>query len=146
MNFDDYQRQAMTTNLRPRVFTEPQVRAMLDYAFSDDFHGQDIEGLIDESLDQHTTKLNVLIYPLLGLLEEAGELAGKVKKTIRDDGGIITPEKLDALVYESGDAQWYISAIADALGFKLSDVAMWNLVKLADRAQRGVLQGSGDNR
>jgi len=146
MKFDDYQDQAMTTNLRPRVYTEQQVRAMLDYAFNDDFHGQDIDGLIEESLEQHASSLNSIIYPLLGLLEEAGELAGKVKKTIRDDEGVITEEKAGAMILEAGDAQWYISAIADALGHRLSYVAQANLDKLADRAKRGVLRGSGDHR
>lgn len=144
MNFDDYQDQAMTTNLRPRVYTEQQVMEIAGQAYDAGY--AQLDWSILEALDDAATPLNVLIYPLLGLLEEAGELAGKVKKTIRDDEGIITEEKALALKLETGDAQWYIAAIADALGHALSHVAEANLDKLADRAQRGVLRGSGDFR
>lgn len=82
-----------------------------------------------------------LIYPALGLVNEAGEYAGKVKKILRGD-----TNTTEAAAAELGDVLWYLAACAEALGVDLSDVAQQNLDKLADRAARGVLKGSGDNR
>ena len=82
-----------------------------------------------------------LIYPALGLVNEAGEYAGKVKKILRGD-----TNTTKAAAAELGDVLWYLAACAEALGVDLADVAQQNLDKLADRAARGVLKGSGDNR
>lgn len=82
-----------------------------------------------------------LIYPALGLVNEAGEYAGKVKKILRGD-----TNTTEAAAAELGDVLWYLAACAEALGVDLADVAHQNLTKLADRAARGVLKGSGDNR
>lgn len=84
------------------------------------------------------------LYPILGLCSEAGEVAGKVKKWIRDGGDYI--ELYDDLAKELGDVLWYISVTASDLGYNLSDIAQININKLSDRALRGKLQGSGDNR
>lgn len=86
-----------------------------------------------------------LVYVALGI-GEAGELQGKVKKIMRDDKGVVTPEKKQAILDELGDVLWYAARIADELGVGLEDVAAANVAKLADRKERGVLQGSGDNR
>lgn len=80
-------------------------------------------------------------YTALGLASEAGEFAGKVKKWIRD--GRIDDQ---AAAAELGDVLWYVAAAADALGYDLSEIAEGVLTKLADRKERGVIQGSGDNR
>lgn len=85
-------------------------------------------------------------YPALGLCGEAGEVAEKVKKAIRDDGGRISEAKRDDLKKELGDVLWYVSALARDLGWNLSDVAQGNIDKLESRAARGRLGGSGDNR
>ena len=87
-----------------------------------------------------------MIYPTLGLAGEAGEVAEKVKKVIRDKGGIFDNETRAAISKELGDVLWYVAQIASELDLDLSNVAQNNLDKLADRAQRGQLQGSGDNR
>jgi NTP pyrophosphatase (non-canonical NTP hydrolase) len=58
----------------------------------------------------------------------------------------IAPEDLRALALELGDVLWYVSVLAGELGFDLQEVAKMNLQKLRDRRERGVLQGSGDNR
>lgn len=86
-----------------------------------------------------------LLYCALGL-GEAGEVQGKAKKVLRDDDGVLTPEKREAMAAELGDLLWYAAQLASELDVSLSDVAQANLDKLADRASRGVLQGSGDNR
>lgn len=87
-----------------------------------------------------------VIYPALGLCGETGEVAEKVKKSIRDEGGFMSESRRDELGKELGDVLWYLSNLASDLGFNLGDIALSNLEKLASRAERGTLQGSGDNR
>ena len=85
-------------------------------------------------------------YTALGLVSEAGEVAGKVKKMIRDNDGVLDQPTREKLMDEYSDVLWYVSEGARALGYSLEAVAAHNLNKLADRKKRGVLQGSGDNR
>ncbi len=87
-----------------------------------------------------------LVYPALGLCGEAGEVAEKVKKAIRDDGGILTPERREALAAELGDVLWYVAQVATEAELDLDAVATANLEKLRSRQERAVLQGSGDRR
>jgi NTP pyrophosphatase (non-canonical NTP hydrolase) len=108
-----------------------------------------------------------LAYVALKLNGEAGEFAEHVGKAMRDDGfikpisedgceqlmapsgffaGELTPERHTLLVKEIGDQLWYLSAACNELGISLSEAALTNLRKLADRAERGKLQGSGDER
>jgi len=89
---------------------------------------------------------NAINYPILGLLGEAGELANKYKKVLRDDNGELSEEKREALIDELGDVLWYTGALADDLGVTLGEVAYRNYKKLKSRRERGKLQGSGDNR
>lgn len=87
-----------------------------------------------------------LSYVGLGLAGEAGEVAGKIKKIARDDDGLIGDTARAKLADELGDVLWYAAQMATQLGLLLEDIARGNLAKLEDRANRGVLQGSGDNR
>jgi NTP pyrophosphatase (non-canonical NTP hydrolase) len=87
-----------------------------------------------------------LTYPALGLCGEAGEAAEKVKKAIRDDGGMLTEERRAALAAELGDVLWYVAQLATEAGLDLGEIADDNLAKLLSRQDRGVLQGSGDTR
>ncbi len=80
----------------------------------------------------------------LGLTEEAGEVAGKVKKYLRGDFSLEELKK--HIKKESGDAQWYLSELNSIFGNKLSDIAQQNLDKLADRRKRGKIHGDGDDR
>jgi len=86
------------------------------------------------------------IYPTLGLCGESGEVADKVKKVIRDQGGSFSPEVIEGLKLELGDVLWYVAQLASELGLDLDHVAQANLDKLASRAARNVLSGSGDLR
>mgnify|MGYP005686580553 FL=1 len=87
-----------------------------------------------------------IIYPTLGLTGEAGEVANKVKKIIRD-GTIENHEGLiQEISSEIGDCLWYISVLADDIGVKLSDIANSNLEKLENRKKKGTIHGSGDDR
>lgn len=84
---------------------------------------------------------NELYYLGLGIASEAGEIAGKIKKLMRD-GYYDT----SALVHEVGDVLWYCARLADALGFELEDVMQLNYAKLTKRKDNNVISGSGDNR
>ena len=87
-----------------------------------------------------------IIYPVLGLCGESGELAEKIKKAIRDDGGKITDTRRTDIIKELGDVMWYMAAIASELKISLDTVARTNLDKLNSRKNRGKLGGSGDER
>ena len=87
-----------------------------------------------------------LIYPTLGLVGEAGEVAEKVKKMIRDDGGMLTAERRELLKKEIGDVMWYVAQLCTELGFDMDEVANHNLDKLFSRKDRGQLHGDGDIR
>ena len=81
-------------------------------------------------------RLENLEYPTLGLAGEAGEVANIVKKIQRDHGGIVNDEIRGKLKDELGDVLWYISACADELGLTLSEIAEFNVQKLAKRHNR----------
>lgn len=87
-----------------------------------------------------------LSYCAHGLTGEAGELSNDIKKVVRDDGGLVTPERAERLFKEIGDCYWYLSQICNELGFKIENVMDFNLSKLASRQERGVLTGSGNDR
>ena len=86
------------------------------------------------------------IYPTLGLTGEAGEVADKVKKVLRDRAGHFDDEVRAEIALELGDVLWYVAQLASELGYELDDVANQNLKKLRDRSERGQLKGSGDYR
>jgi NTP pyrophosphatase (non-canonical NTP hydrolase) len=110
MTFDEYQKLAITTNLRK-----------------------------DDQLQE-------LMQQVLGLGDEAGEVLAIFKKWIRDNGADI--DKLDKknVGKELGDILWYVAVVADDLGISFDDIAAANIEKLRSRKERGVLEGSGDNR
>ncbi len=87
-----------------------------------------------------------VIYPTLGLANEAGEVAGKVKKIFRDKNGVIGEAEREALKGELGDVLWYLAQVCTELGLSLDNVAEHNLKKLFDRMERGKISGDGDNR
>lgn len=85
-----------------------------------------------------------LTYVVLGLVNEAGEVAGKLKKVLRGDRSI--EDARDDIIDELGDVLWYLTRCCDELGVDLAEVAEENLNKLESRAERGVLKGDGDDR
>ncbi len=87
-----------------------------------------------------------ILYPTLGITGEAGEVADKVKKILRDNNGEFTDEKKLEIAGEIGDVCWYIAALCRDLGFSMAEVCQMNLDKLASRKERGKINGSGDNR
>lgn len=89
---------------------------------------------------------HAVIYPTLGLANEAGEVAGKIKKIFRDKGGRMSEADQQALKSELGDVLWYLAQMCTELGLSLDEVAESNLSKLASRLERGQIGGEGDER
>lgn len=88
-----------------------------------------------------------VIYPVLGLAGESGEVCEKIKKIIRDNGGIFTDTEFVKLIEkELGDVLWYVANVAFDLGLSLEEIAKKNIDKLQSRKERDVLKGSGDER
>lgn len=87
-----------------------------------------------------------VVYPTLGLANEAGEVAGKIKKVFRDKEGNFNEEVRFALKAELGDVLWYLAQTCTELDLSLDEVAEANLAKLLDRQARGKIKGDGDNR
>jgi len=82
-------------------------------------------------------------YLTMGLCSEAGEVAGKVKKKIRDGE---PADYKDQVAAELGDVFWYLAVLTDRMGLNLSDIAFNNLNKLYKRKIKDTLKGSGDDR
>lgn len=96
------------------------------YPTGEDVHGVDIG----------------LLYALMGLAGEAGELSNDAKKVIREDD----EDYLESLPDELGDVLWYLARVADEMDVSLDKIAEENLSKLYDRKERGTLTGEGDDR
>lgn len=119
LNFNQYQKEAMKTAVYPQMFVRNPSGGLIECNW---------------------------VYPLIGLFGEAGEIAEKLKKVLRDGYGIITVEDTDALEKELGDVGWYWSEIARKLGLSLQHIVIKNIKKLTSRAQRNKIHGSGDSR
>jgi len=91
-------------------------------------------------------KDNELFHRVLGLVGEAGEIAEKIKKLVRDHNTDLDKLDKDDIAKELGDTLWYIATLADFLGFSLEEIGQKNVKKLADRKERKVIHGAGDNR
>lgn len=108
---------------------------------SNDYQTQALTTVISQNDEFKDT-----LHWVLGINGEAGEVAEKVKKIIRDKGGKISDEDKKELGKELGDVLWYLAVFAHDLGLNFDDVATDNLTKLKSRQHRGVLGGAGDNR
>lgn len=107
----------------------------------DEYQKQAIGTALNSSRD-----FNSLMYRTLGLVGEAGEVAEKVKKILRDKDGKMSVQDKEEIIKELGDVLWYMQALADILEVPLSEIAEKNLEKIHSRKVRGVTSGSGDNR
>jgi NTP pyrophosphatase (non-canonical NTP hydrolase) len=87
-----------------------------------------------------------IIYPTLGLAGEAGEVADKVKKVLRDNNGEFDEWRKLQIAAEIGDVLWYIAALTNDLGYTLEDIAKLNIGKLKSRRENNTIHGEGDNR
>lgn len=125
MTFDDYQGKTRETAVYPTCFVEDKVNTV-----------DGCNAMVEARF----------VYPALGLAGEAGEVEEKLKKILRDDHGLVSDKNKVEIKKELGDVLWYLAQLCDCLGISLEDCATGNLAKLADRKNRGTLQGSGDNR
>lgn len=151
LTLNEYQREANKTAIYPRLFTEGQVRQIVGFLTTDIEELRSVSSprvleSAEVAMDVVETPFNRLVYPALGLAGEAGELANKVKKFARDNDGVVTPDDQVKLADELGDTLWYEAAFATGLEIDLDEIGEVNLLKLASRANRGALSGSGDTR
>ncbi len=116
MNFDDYQKRAVTT---------------------------DVTGLGKRIKHAHAP---AYVDKILSLVGEAGEVAEKYKKIIRDKEGVINEDDRQEIVKELGDVLWYVAVLAYYLDESFDELAKKNLAKLAKRKHESKLKGKGDNR
>lgn len=101
------------------------------------------------AMDMHkygTADITALAYVGLGLAGEAGEVANKIKKIIRDNDGHVGDDVLGPIAEELGDVFWYLFRLCDEIGADASKIMAQNINKLFSRKKRGVIGGSGDNR
>lgn len=91
-------------------------------------------------------ELNGLLYAVIGLSGESGELCNKIKKILRDSNGHISYDIRNAIAGELGDILWYVAAVCDELDYDIDLIATLNLAKLRKRLLEGTIGGSGDNR
>ena len=112
--------------------------------------GNKIKGLNeyqDEALrSMHLPTKQWIIYSVLGLNGEAGEVAEKVKKAIRENNGLLSPYSRREIAKEIGDCLWNCAILAASINYTLEEVANINAEKIKSREQRGKLHGNGDNR
>lgn len=87
-----------------------------------------------------------MLEKVFGLVGEAGEVAEKFKKLLRDKGGEATDDDKKEIAKELGDILWYVNSVANYLDYDLEQIAQMNLDKVLSRQKRGVTSGSGDNR
>lgn len=86
------------------------------------------------------------VYPALGLANEAGEVAGKIKKIFRDKNGMVDDEVRYSIEKELGDVLWYVAQVATEFDLSLNGIAEKNIEKLYSRLERGKINGDGDDR
>lgn len=144
MDFKEYQEKASTTAMYPTIvdMVLNELKTIKDNDIEDDIVIENISDLLKrKSYIDHN-----IYYASLGLAGEAGEVANKVKKIMRDSNGVITDEMRNKLKGEVGDVLWYISAVCCELDIDMNDVAEANIEKLFSRKERGVISGNGDNR
>ncbi len=145
LSFNRYQEKAQATSIYGQSI-EKLLEPIRDALYiPGDITHEDYDVQKQEAYDalEVVSRLLNLSYAVLGLTSEAGEVAGVLKKMIRDG---IKDDSFEKLTKETGDCLWYEAAIASECGNDLSELAQGNLDKLADRAKRNEIGGSGDNR
>lgn len=114
-------------------------------AFADGLQNEPVQGLNDYQRKAVSFAVypatHKVMYPTLGLCGEAGEVAEKVKKQVRD--GVFNRHEV---AKELGDVLWYLANISNDIGYSLKEIANMNVDKLRSRKERDVIKGSGDNR
>ena len=121
---------------------QDEVNGWLERKYSMDFNSYQ-RTAITTAIYPATHKI---LYPALGLAGEAGEVANKVKKLVRDGTSSLPKEWKEQIGSEIGDVLWYCAVLADDLGISLGKIASQNEIKLQNRKKKGTISGSGDTR
>ncbi len=106
----------------------------------------EVDDLVAEASDESIAKMLKIFYATTGLAGEAGEVANKVKKILRDCSGVVSEEMKTKLLGELGGVAWYLVALAEELGFTIEEVLEYNYEQIRSRQARGALTGDGDDR
>lgn len=106
----------------------------------------EVDDLVAEASDESIAKMLKIFYATTGLAGEAGEIANKVKKILRDNRGVVSEDTRTKLLGELGDVAWYLVALTEELGFTIEEVLAFNYEQIRSRQARGTLTGDGDDR
>lgn len=106
----------------------------------------EVDDLVAEASDESLAKILKIFYATTGLAGEAGEVANKVKKILRDCRGVVSDETRTKLLGELGGVMWYLVALTEELDLKIEDVIEYNYDQIRSRQERNVIGGEGDNR
>jgi len=136
MDFREYQEKARTTKIYPTI-KQLVVSAMRRAGHDDSADALENMRLPDVDCNPYHAALG---------LGETGEIQNKVKKINRDDNGLISEERRQAIAQELGDLLWYVAIMCDELNLDMQAVAEGNIQVLESRQKRGTLKGDGDNR
>ena len=86
-----------------------------------------------------------VLYLTLSLTEEAGEVAGKVKRAMRGDYALLT-DFVDNIVAEMGDVLYCWITLANTLGIDVETIIATTLSKYENRTQNDAWVGTGGDR
>ncbi len=106
----------------------------------------EVDDLVAEASPEDLAKILKIFYATTGLAGEAGEVANKVKKILRDCRGVVSDETRTKLLGELGGVMWYLVALTEELDLKIEDVLEYNYEQIRSRQERNVIGGDGDNR
>jgi NTP pyrophosphatase (non-canonical NTP hydrolase) len=105
-----------------------------------------VDALLDSASREDIAKMLKIFYAATGLAGEAGEVANKVKKILRDNAGVVDDVVRQKVLGELGGVAWYLNAAAEEFDLRIEDVLNYNYDQITDRQARDVLQGDGDDR
>ena len=105
-----------------------------------------VDALLDSASREDLAKMLKIFYAATGLAGEAGEVANKVKKILRDNKGIVDDAVRQRVLGELGGVAWYLNATAEEFDLRIEDVLNYNYDQITDRKSRGVISGDGDDR
>ena len=105
-----------------------------------------VDALVDSASKEDLAKMLRIFYATTGLAGEAGEVANKVKKILRDNRGVVDDEVRQRILGELGGVAWYLNAAAEEFDFRIEDVLNYNYDQITDRQARNVIHGDGDDR
>lgn len=105
-----------------------------------------VDALLDSASREDIAKMLRIFYAATGLAGEAGEVANKVKKILRDNAGVVDDEVRHKVLGELGGVAWYLNAAAEEFDLRIEDVLNYNYDQITDRQARDVIRGDGDDR